>query len=279
MQAVPQILTIAGSDSGGGAGIQADIKTIASLGGYASSVITALTAQNSLTVTGVHAPSAEFVALQLNTVLDDMDIKAIKTGMLFSAPIIESIVMVLSEKKIPLVVDPVCVATTGAILLKEDALCALRGSMLPLADILTPNIPEAEALSCVEITDEKSLLKAGEKLLSLGAKSVIIKGGHGKDKHIITDWFFEQGQIPEAFPKKYIDTKNTHGTGCTLSAAIAFFLGCGFTKKEAFKKAQNYLHEALLAAYPVGKGFGPVNHGVLQRTKEEILALLDEKIS
>lgn len=277
MEKLSSILTIAGSDSGGGAGIQADLKTITMLGGYGSSVITALTAQNTKTVTGIHAPSAKFVAQQLNTVLDDIEICAAKTGMLFSEPIIKAIAPILSVKKFPLVVDPVCVATSGAKLLKDDAVDAMVRKIFPYADLLTPNIPEVELFTGVKINDREDVFKAARILLDMGPKAVLIKGGHA-ESWAITDWFVRKDGAPVPFIQQRVPTDCTHGTGCTLSAAIATGLGQGMEMGAAIKRAQEYLNLALRGGYKLGEGGGPPNHLVpwLKANKrDKILSDLD----
>lgn len=260
----PSILTIAGSDSGGGAGIQADLKTIAMLGGYGMSVITALTAQNSMGVTGIEAPPAEFAALQLSTVLEDFEVVAAKTGMLFSAPIIEALADVLAGKNFPLVVDPVCVSQSGHRLLQEDAVQALRQRMLPLADLLTPNRPEAELLAGMEITGEGDLRTAADTLHDMGAGAVLIKGGHFDESELgqgrMADWLFVPGREPQVLEQERVKTDNTHGTGCTLSAAIATGLGHGLAMDQAISMAQAYLNLGLRTGFAPGKGCGPINH-------------------
>lgn len=277
MDRLPNILTIAGSDSGGGAGIQADIKTISMLGGYAASVITALTAQNTASVTGIHAPSDKFVALQLRTVLDDIAIDAAKTGMLFSEPIIKAIAPLLAKASFPLVVDPVCVSTSGAKLLKDDAVEAMKQRIFPCADILTPNIPETELFTGIKVNDRDDIFKAARLLLSMGPKSVLIKGGHS-EALAITDWYLEEGGEPVPFMQKRVMTDSTHGTGCTLSAAIATGLGLGYDVSQAVRRAQSYLNTALRAGYPLGEGGGPPNHlapWMKQAARMDVLAELD----
>lgn len=281
MHTPPCILTIAGSDSGGGAGIQADLKTIAMLGGFGMSVITALTAQNSLGVTGIEAPSPGFVALQLSTVLEDFGAAAAKTGMLFSKSIVEAVADGLAGKNFPLVVDPVCVSQSGHALLEEDAVDALRERMLPLADLLTPNRPEAELLAGMEIADEAGLRQAGARLLDMGAGAVLIKGGHfeGRDGDRVADWLFVPGREPRRLDQPRVDTVHTHGTGCALSAAIATGLGKGLDLVPAVTAAQEYLNLALRAGFAPGKGYGPPNHSapfVRARAGREILEELDE---
>ncbi|BBD07890.1 bifunctional hydroxymethylpyrimidine kinase/phosphomethylpyrimidine kinase [Desulfovibrio ferrophilus] len=260
----PSILTIAGSDSGGGAGIQADLKTFAMLGGYGMSVITALTAQNSMGVTGIEAPSAEFVALQLTTVLEDFEVAAAKTGMLFSASIIESLAEKLEGKNFPLVVDPVCVSQSGHRLLQEDAVQALRERMLPLADLLTPNRPEAELLANIEIAGEVDLHEAAARLHDMGAGAVLIKGGHFDESELgqgrMADWLFMPGHEPLVLEQERVETTNTHGTGCTLSAAIAAGLGHGLHLDQAISLAQEYLNLGLRTGFAPGRGCGPINH-------------------
>ncbi|MBB5143231.1 bifunctional hydroxymethylpyrimidine kinase/phosphomethylpyrimidine kinase [Desulfovibrio intestinalis] len=256
----PNILTIAGSDSGGGAGIQADLKTIMALGGYGMSVITALTAQNGMGVTGIHAPDPDFVALQLDTVLDGFPVAAAKTGMLFSAGIIRAVAPVLRRRSFPLVVDPVSVSQSGSRLLQEDAISALVNDILPGCDLLTPNRPEAEMLTNMTIDSLDDAATAGEKLLQMGARAVLIKGGHMENSVVVTDCLCMEGQAPKALPQAKVDTENNHGTGCTLSAAIAVGLGKGLPLQVAVTRAQEYLNLALRRSYSPGNGAGPVNH-------------------
>jgi len=257
----PCVLTIAGSDSGGGAGIQADLKTFMAHGCYGASVITALTAQNTLGVTGIHAPEPEFVALQLRTVLEDIPVRAAKTGMLFSAGIASAVADELSGKDFPLVVDPVSVSQSGHALLQDDAVEALKEKILPLAALATPNRPEAELLTGISITDEESLLAAMEKMLSFGPQAVLIKGGHMKESGgMLTDWLGRPGMEPLALSVPFVETKHTHGTGCALSAAITARLGRGEDLVAAVKGAQEFLNRALAAGYAVGRGASPPNH-------------------
>ena len=278
MEKIPCILTIAGSDSGGGAGIQADLKTIAMLGGYGASVITALTAQNTKAVTSIHAPSSNFVARQLSTVLDDIKVDAAKTGMLFSASIIKAIAPILQATDFPLVVDPVCVATSGAKLLKDDAVEAMVDFMFPLADVLTPNIPEAELFTGIAIGSREDVFSAARLLLKMGPKAVLMKGGHS-DSVAVTDWFVTAGAEPIPFMQPRIDTTSTHGTGCTLSAAIATGLGQGLEMGPAILRAQEYLNLALRAGYRLGEGGGPPNHlipWIKEKARGGILAQVDD---
>ncbi|MEZ7196585.1 bifunctional hydroxymethylpyrimidine kinase/phosphomethylpyrimidine kinase [Pseudodesulfovibrio karagichevae] len=278
MDRLPCVLTIAGSDSGGGAGIQADLKTITMLGGYGASVITALTAQNTAAVTGIHAPSAKFVALQLKTVLDDIKVDAAKTGMLFSAPIIEAVAALLRKKTFPLVVDPVCVATSGGKLLQDDAVEAMVDRMFPLADLLTPNLPEAELFTGMKIESREDVFLAGKLLLKMGPKAVLIKGGHA-DSLAVTDWYMTPGTDPIPFMQRRVDTDCTHGTGCTLSSAIATGLAKGLDMGVAILRGQEYLNLALRAGCRLGQGGGPPNHlapWIKERARADVLASVDD---
>ena len=256
----PNILTIAGSDSGGGAGIQADLKTIMALGGYGMSVITALTAQNGCGVTGIHAPDPDFVLLQLQTVLEGFPVAAAKTGMLFSAPIIRALGTALRKRSFPLVVDPVSVSQSGSPLLQGDAVAALVEEMLPGCDLLTPNRPEAEMLTGLQIRNLDDAARAGEKLLNMGPRAVLIKGGHMDSSVLVTDCLCLPGEPPKHLPQAKVETSNNHGTGCTLSAAIATGLGKGLPLQAAVARAQDFLNLALRKSYAPGKGCGPVNH-------------------
>ncbi len=260
MGMTPNILTIAGSDSGGGAGIQADLKTIMMLGGYGMSVITALTAQNGLGVTGIHAPAAQFVLQQLEAVRQGFPVAAAKTGMLFSAEIISALAEALVKKDFPLVVDPVSVSQSGSPLLQEDAVESLRSKLLPLADLLTPNRPEAELLAGMRIETESDVAEAARRLLSFGARAVLIKGGHFEGGIMVTDWLCERDGEILPLRQAHIDSPNTHGTGCTLSAAIATYLGRGFPLRVAVTKAQEYVNLCLRQSYAPGEGCGPLNH-------------------
>lgn len=260
MPTPPCILTIAGSDSGGGAGIQADIKTITVLGGYSMSVITALTAQNGLGVDGIHTPEPNFVSLQLKSVRDGFPVAAAKTGMLFSTGIIEAVEAGLRARSFPLVVDPVCVSQSGQRLLREDAVNALKWHILPYADLLTPNRPEAELLTGKKITTPEDIDFAARELLKIGPKAVLIKGGHFDNTNDVTDWLALPDQPLVALPQPAVPTSNNHGTGCTLSAAIATYLGFGMALQEAIVHAQKYLNHCLRHGYAPGLGSGPPNH-------------------
>lgn len=260
-------LTIAGSDSGGGAGIQADLKAFSAHGVYGASVIAALTAQNTREVRGIHDVPPEFVRLQMDTVFDDIEIHAVKIGMLSRPDVIIQVAEGLTEKATcPIVLDPVMVAKSGHKLLSDDAVEALRTRLLPLADLVTPNLPEAGVLLDRQPpTDEGEMAEAAKMLLQQGARAVLMKGGHLdtaslKDGQLVdllvtTDGVFR-------FTSNHITTKNTHGTGCTLSSSIAARLAKGDTMEKAVDKARRYLNRAIGAAdeLSVGSGHGPVHH-------------------
>jgi hydroxymethylpyrimidine/phosphomethylpyrimidine kinase len=256
-----RVLIVAGSDSGGGAGIQADIKAVMALGGYAATAITALTAQNTQGVFGVVDVPASFVAQQMALVLDDIGADAIKTGMMNKGDVIAEIAAVLADKapKTPLVVDPVMVAKGGHKLLDDKALGALRARLLPRAALLTPNIPEAELLTGFTIEDPEAMLQAGRDLLALGPRAVLVKGGHlpGDD---LVDVLVTAHEV-HSFPGRRIHTQHTHGTGCTLASAIAEGLGRGLALPTAIERARAYVRQAIATAPGLGKGHGPLNHG------------------
>lgn len=253
------IVTIAGSDSSGGAGIQADLKTITVLGGYGASVLTAITAQNTRGVQDIVALDNAFVVRQLTAVLEDLPVAAAKTGMLFSAPLIHALARVLRAKTFPLVVDPVCVSKSGHNLLLPEAVATLKSELLPLADVLTPNRPEAELLAGMTIASERDVPGALERLLKLGPKAVLLKGGHF-DEPVLTDWLATSDKRMRTFTHPRLASTHTHGTGCTLSAAIATGLGQGLDLEAAVERAIEYLHTAIATAFPMGCGVGPVNH-------------------
>lgn len=262
MTRLPNIMTIAGSDSGGGAGIQADLKTIMALGGYGLSVITALTAQNGEKVAGIEAVEPKFAVLQLETVLDGFSIASAKTGMLFSAGIINAIAPVLQKRAYALVVDPVCVSQSGYKLLQDDAIDAIKTVLMPECDLVTPNIPEAEILTGMQIANGEDAFAAAEKLVNMGAKAALVKGGHMGGAITVCDYLYIPGQEPAVLAQAKIDTANNHGTGCTLSAAIACELGKEMPLEVAVRRAQSYLNAALRTSQSQGKGAGPVNHAV-----------------
>lgn len=251
-------LTIAGSDSSGGAGIQADLKTMTVNGVYAMSVITALTAQNTQGVTGILDVSPEFINEQMDAVFIDIYPDAIKIGMVSSPEIVEAIARSLEKFQAKnIVLDPVMVATSGAKLLKEEAMDSLINRLIPLADVITPNIPEGEILSGMEIKSEDDMQKAAELIGDKYDCAVLLKGGHSIND--ANDLLYRDGKF-RWFRSERIDNKNTHGTGCTLSSAIAANLSKGIDLDEAILKAKNYLTEALRAGLDLGKGSGPLMH-------------------
>lgn len=255
-----RVLIIAGSDPSGGAGIQADIKTVSALGGYASTAITALTVQNTKGVTDTHHVPRDIVAGQIEAVLSDIGADAIKTGMLPTREIIETVVDTLGDRvsRIPMVVDPVMVASSGAVLVEQDAIDAIKHLLVPRAFLLTPNAPEAEQLTGVKIEDVDAQRVAGEMLIEMGATNVLVKGGHVEGSQIVDCLVTPKGV--RLFTRPRIRTKNTHGTGCTLASAIAAYLAQGFPVDQSVEKAGDYLHEAIQRAPGFGEGHGPVNH-------------------
>lgn len=260
MSIVPRALTIAGSDSGGGAGIQADLKTFHQLGAYGMSVITVLTAQNTLGVQGVYPQSTECIVAQLRSVVSDIGVDAVKTGMLYSADIIEAVAEEASRiRRLQLVVDPVMIAKGGTPLLKQDAVNALIDRLLPLALVVTPNLPEACALLEIpEIHEAGEMEAVARRLHRLGPKYVLLKGGHleGGDAD---DLLFD-GERVVRFTTKRIRTKHTHGTGCTLSAAIAAELAKGTPVVEAVHIGKQFITAAIRESLAIGGGIGPTNH-------------------
>lgn len=254
-----RVLIVAGSDSGGGAGIQADIKACQVLGAYATTAITALTAQDTLGVHGVFAVPPEFVARQMKVVLDDIGADAIKTGMLATGAVIAAVCDVLATvANTKLVVDPVMVAKGGAVLLADDAVALLRSRLLPRATLLTPNIPEAEALVGFSIAGVADMTRAATVLQAAGANAVLVKGGH-LNGPVVTDVLADAGGV-RMFEGARIDTQNTHGTGCTLASAIAAGLAQGMALDTAIVRARKYLRAAILAAPGFGHGHGPLGH-------------------
>ncbi len=263
-----RVLIIAGSDSGGGAGIQADIKTVTALGGYAATAITALTAQNTQGVFGVIDVPGDFIAQQIALVLDDIGADAIKTGMLSKLEAIEAIARMLQEKAagLPLVVDPVMVAKGGHKLLDDAAHQALVGRLFPLAAVVTPNIPEAEALTGLAIADEAGMAEAGRHLLAMGPGAVLVKGGHLEGPRVIDLLVSAEGVL--RFEGSRLNSTNTHGTGCTLASAIATGLARGMPLKLAVARARDYVRQAIATAPGFGHGHGPLNHGHTMRPFE-----------
>jgi hydroxymethylpyrimidine/phosphomethylpyrimidine kinase len=260
MQSLGRVLIIAGSDSGGGAGIQADIKTVTALGGYAATAVTAVTVQNTLGVSGVHPIPLDVVEAQARAVLDDIGADAIKTGMLGDAATVERVAKVLdSAAGLPAVIDPVMVAKGGAALLPGAALGAVRRLLIPRAALLTPNAPEAEALTGLPVASLDDLRRAGEALLQAGAKAVLMKGGHVPGAKVTDLLITPDGEI--LLEAERIETRHTHGTGCTLASACATGLAQGMPLTEAVARAWAYVQEAIARAPGFGQGHGPLDHG------------------
>lgn len=261
-------LTIAGSDSGGGAGIQADIKTFSALGVYGASVITAITAQNTVGVTAVHEVPVDVIASQLDAVLSDFEVGAAKTGMLAAPDIIAVVADKIEQWSVQrLVVDPVMVAKSGDRLLREDAIDALRHRLLPLASVVTPNIPEAEVLAAMEIRDEADREEAARRIGDLGAHHVVVKGGHLAGDPVDLVW---DGQRMYRLSARRVESTSTHGTGCTFSAAITALVAQGREVEDAIRDAKEYLTGAIQHAEGLGHGHGPLNHHYRQAQKEPV---------
>ena len=251
-------LTIAGSDSSGGAGIQADIKTMTANGVFAMSAVTALTAQNTTGVSGIMEVSPAFLGEQLDRVFEDIFPDAVKIGMVSSSDLIRMIALKLKEyKAVNIVLDPVMVATSGARLISEDAIGTLTKELIPLADVVTPNVPEAEVLSDMQIRNAQEMEEAARVIYEKYHCAVLLKGGHRVND---ADDLLYTGEGPRWFRGKRIDNPNTHGTGCTLSSAIASNLAKGKSLEESVRSAKNYLSSALAAMLDLGKGSGPMNH-------------------
>lgn len=271
MEEPRKVLTIAGSDSSGGAGIQADIKTITLLGAYPCSVVTAVTAQNTLGVQAIHPIPADFVAMQLESVLSDVKPHTIKTGMLCNADIVRVVAERLrsyaSDRQLVLIVDPVMYSKSGSVLLEEKAHGVLVKELLPLATLVTPNIPETIEIAGIEVDSVGTMHEAAEKIFELGPKNVLIKGGHLAIDAI--DVLYDGHQFSEFFAPR-IQTKHTHGTGCTFSAAIAAFMALGDDLPTAIAAAKEFISAAIETAFPIGAGIGPVNpYGALLSADEE----------
>lgn len=255
-----RILIVAGSDSGGGAGIQADIKTVTALGGFAMTAITALTAQNTQGVFGIHDVPTDFIKQQISLVAEDIGVDAVKTGMLHNTAVIDTVVSALQQycPKAAVVVDPVMIAKGGQALLQPEAGAALKNKLLKLATVLTPNLPEAEALVGFPVQNEKDMREAGTALLAFGPKAVLVKGGHLTGDRIIDVLVTAAGVL--RFEDRRIDTVHTHGTGCTLASAIATGIGQGLTIEAAVRRSRAYVMEAIRTAPGFGHGHGPLNH-------------------
>jgi len=256
-----RVLVIAGSDSGGGAGIQADIKTVTALGGYAMTAITALTAQNTLGVQAVSGVEPEFIQAQMSAVLEDIGADVIKTGMLHDVAVVDAVVeqIVALAPTTPLVVDPVMVAQSGHRLIDDAAMQRLAAALIPRATLITPNVPEAQALLSRPIAGVEDLAAAAQALRAFGCPAVLLKGGHLPGDSVVDVLATEDGVIELSAPR--VETTCDHGTGCTLASAIAEGIGRGLTLEAAVNRGRDYLHRALASAQPLGSGHGPVNHG------------------
>jgi hydroxymethylpyrimidine kinase/phosphomethylpyrimidine kinase/thiamine-phosphate diphosphorylase len=252
-----RVLTVAGSDSGGGAGIQADLKTVALLGGFGASAVTALTAQNTRKVQEVQAVSAGFVEAQIRAVVEDIGADTVKTGMLLSAEVVETVARAVERYALLAVVDPVMLAKGGEALLRPEAVATMKAALLPWTYLLTPNVPEAEALSGVRITTEADQERAARRLQQMGPRNVLVKGGHLPRQAVD---ILLAGDKVLRFPSARFDTPHTHGTGCSFSAAIATFLAQGLPLPEAVAQGKKFITEAIRTAAPLGGGHGPVNH-------------------
>lgn len=262
MKTYPKVLTIAGSDSGGGAGIQADLKTMSALGVYGMSAITAVTAQNTVGVRGIQPIAPEIVAMQIEAVMDDLSCDAVKIGMLHSRAIIETVADKLKQYAPRfIVVDPVMISTSGHKLLEDDAIACIVDELFPIATVVTPNIDEAEYLSGMKIENETDMQQAAERLLKMGCRAVLMKGGH-LETDCMTDLLFIAGETPYRLTSPRIESVNNHGTGCTLSSAIASYLALGNDLPHAVAAAKQYISEGLAhgAGIKIGHGHGALNH-------------------
>lgn len=261
----PTALTIAGSDSGGGAGIQADLKAFSANGVFGTSVVTAVTAQNTQSVNAVHAIPIDAVSAQIDAVLSDINVHAIKIGMLFSSELVLAVANALKHFNGKVVLDPVMIAKSGDKLLQDEAIEALKSELIPYVDLLTPNLPEAEVLLGLTentlVNSSEAFAAYTQALIELGAQAVLLKGGHGSQSNC-TDLLISREHSPKRFTAPRIATTNTHGTGCTYSATIAAGLAKGLTMPEAVDQAHDYLHKAICHAdsLNIGKGHGPVHH-------------------
>ncbi len=254
-----RVLVIAGSDSGGGAGLQSDIKAITMLGGFAATAVTAITVQNTLGVHGVHPLPVELIAAQADAVLDDIGTDAVKTGMLGSVEVVETVAAILDRARAPSVVDPVMVAKGGHPLLPVEAVEAVKALMVPRAALLTPNAPEAEALTGIEVRDLDGQRRAGEAILAMGARAVLMKGGHVPGATVVDLLLTPSGET--LLEGERVETRHTHGTGCTLASACAAGLARGLPLEVAVAEAWAYVAEAIRRAPGLGGGHGPLDHG------------------
>jgi hydroxymethylpyrimidine/phosphomethylpyrimidine kinase len=257
-----RVLIVAGSDSGGGAGIQADLKAVSALGGFAMTAITALTAQNTLGVFGVHPVPPEFIIQQMRVVLDDIGADAIKIGMLGSAEIAEAVADFLETIDIPVVLDPVMVSTSGSALLDAPGAGAMKQRLLPKALLLTPNLREAEALTGLKIDSLAAMEQAADQLLGLGPRNVLLKGGHLEGDELIDLLVGQDDRVEFRHPR--IHTSHTHGTGCTLASAVAAGLAQDLALNDAVRQAHDYVQQAIRNAPGLGQGNGPLGHGPFQ---------------
>ena len=259
MKPKSKVLIIAGSDSSGGAGIQADIKTVTSLGSYAMTAVTAVTAQNTIGVKSIFLINTKEIEKQIIFTCKDIKPDAIKIGMLSSSKVINSIIRSLNKIKVKkIILDPVMVAKGGARLINRKAIQVLKKKLLTKVTLITPNIPEAEVLTKVRINNKKDMIRAANTLISLGAKNVLLKGGH-LNKKVVEDIYVNKNEI-KIFKNKKITTKNTHGTGCTLSSAITTFYSCGKTLKKSCELGIKYVNNSIKSKINYGKGHGPINH-------------------
>jgi hydroxymethylpyrimidine/phosphomethylpyrimidine kinase len=254
------VMTIAGSDSGGGAGIQADLKTFQELKVFGTSAITSLTAQNTNGVHEIYPVDPLFVRKQIEVLVEDFNIAAIKTGMLYSEDIIEEVYQVLKDLDVPLIIDPVMVAKGGSSLLHEKAVHSLRTKLLSISTMVTPNIPEAEVLSGIAIVTPEDRKMAAKIMMSYGAECVVIKGGHIDNQQVAEDTVYLAGGETFSLQSERVHTKNTHGTGCTFSAAITAFLANGYSTREAILEAKKFIQMGIKYDLHLGHGHGPTNH-------------------
>lgn len=259
MKKPPRILSIAGSDSSGGAGIQADIKTITMLGGYAMTAITTVTAQNSVGVQAIAPMAGSVVASQIASCVEDIGVDAVKIGMLHDADVIAQVAGALDNVDAPIVIDPVMVATSGAALIDPDAVVALRDTMFPLAALITPNLPELAHLLGRSLSNTDQMIEAAKELSGITGTAVLAKGGHTDDERVIDCLYEPQGRTVQ-FEHERIDTPHTHGTGCTLSSAIATLLGHGQSLEHSVRLARNFVLNAIKEAPGYGAGNGPLGH-------------------
>ena len=266
-QSYGRVLVIAGSDSSGGAGIQADIKTCAAFGAYATTAITAVTAQNTVGVQQVEYMPPELVRAQIRSVISDIGADVVKIGMLGTKEIIEVVAEEIEPLDAFIILDPVAVATSGDALLKDDALSALKDTLLPLADLVTPNVPEAEFLTGLKIKDVDDLTPAGDALLKMNVYAALMKGGHLEGKSVVDVLVSEEGANIMSGPR--IHSRHTHGTGCTLASAIAANMALGAPLEEALMSAREFVYQAIKTAPKLGQGNGPLNHGLVSKDEDE----------